>query len=566
MAEESIKLQSRILDSMAEGVCVTDEEGTILYTNPAEENIFGYKRGELIGKKVSVLNNYSEDQQEVIFQKIQEKIKLKNNWIGELNNIRKNRAPFTTYSRISSLTINKNKYYVYLQEDITDSKVHHKNQKLLDKVSIILSSSLDYKVTIRRVANLIVPTIADWCIIDLVNSKGKISRVEVAHANPLMKNAAFLIRKFPPQQKFYDSPASRVLFSGQPYMIPVTCKEDIERMAQNEEHKKIIELINPRSIISVPLKIREKILGSLTLGVSDSQKIYSEKDLNFAVELGRRVSFAIENALLYKNAEEALTNNRQSLRNLALAKEELSRINEELSYKNNELIKINNDLDNFIYTASHDLKAPISNLEGLVAILSEDMITEEGKEILPMIHTSLLRLRNVIKDLTEISKIQKNIEEDKEHISFSEITQEIKLLVEDEIRPNNAILDIDFSEAPEIYFSRKNLRSIIYNLISNGIKYRSLERDPVLKIRSHMTPDELILTFEDNGLGIEENDKEKIFNMFKRLHDHVEGTGIGLYIVKRIVENEGGKIEVQSQVGKGSLFSIWLPHFNPKTQ
>jgi signal transduction histidine kinase len=101
--------------------------------------------------------------------------------------------------------------------------------------------------------------------------------------------------------------------------------------------------------------------------------------------------------------------------------------------------------------------------------------------------------------------------------------------------------------------------SIIYNLLSNAIKYRSQERTPEVVIETKRQDNFLLITFEDNSIGIGENNLRKLFTMFKRFHTHVEGTGIGLYIVKRIVENGGGKIEVESKVEVGTTFRIYLP-------
>jgi signal transduction histidine kinase len=111
----------------------------------------------------------------------------------------------------------------------------------------------------------------------------------------------------------------------------------------------------------------------------------------------------------------------------------------------------------------------------------------------------------------------------------------------------------------KINFSRKNLRSIVYNLINNAIKYRAPDRNPEVFIKTEKADGNfIVLRVLDNGLGISSENISKIFNMFKRLHDHVEGSGIGLYIVKRIIDNSGGRIIVNSEVGKGSEFSVYL--------
>jgi len=108
-------------------------------------------------------------------------------------------------------------------------------------------------------------------------------------------------------------------------------------------------------------------------------------------------------------------------------------------------------------------------------------------------------------------------------------------------------------------FSRKNLRSIFYNLVSNAIKYRHANRNPIISLRTYHEKEFIVLKIEDNGLGIKEEDYHKLFEMFKRLHSHVEGSGIGLAIVKRIIENYGGKINVSSKLGEGTTFKISIP-------
>lgn len=237
------------------------------------------------------------------------------------------------------------------------------------------------------------------------------------------------------------------------------------------------------------------------------------------------------------------------------------RAEEVLENKNKELLRINNDLDNFIYTASHDLKSPVSNLEGLLNMVSDEnegLISEKGKFVLPMVEQSLARLKTVIRELTEIARIQKDLESDLEAINLEEFFKEILASCENELRNYKGKVEHDFSEAVEIRFSRKNLRSIFFNLISNALKYSDPSKEGIVLVRTEKQDAYLLLTISDNGLGIPENQIDRVFTMFKRFHTHVEGSGVGLYIVKRIVENAGGKIEVESQERKGTTFKIYF--------
>jgi signal transduction histidine kinase len=218
-------------------------------------------------------------------------------------------------------------------------------------------------------------------------------------------------------------------------------------------------------------------------------------------------------------------------------------------------------LDNFIYTASHDLRAPISNIEGLVdaldSVLLQSQELPEVKEIIELMRFSVNKFKETIKDLTEISKIQKEKIEDVQEVDVLELLNEIELGIKEVIDSSNAKIELELNES-KIRFSKKNLRSIFYNLISNAIKYKAPNRNPYIKIKTERKDGFILFSISDNGLGIPQKHQGKIFTMFKRFHDHVDGTGIGLYIVKRILDNEGGIINVDSQEGKGSTFNVFF--------
>lgn len=233
----------------------------------------------------------------------------------------------------------------------------------------------------------------------------------------------------------------------------------------------------------------------------------------------------------------------------------------ELAQTNQSLKQVNNDLDTFVYTASHDLKAPITNIEGLVNLLEHRVDTSlpQVASILSMIKVSINRFQDTIKDLTDVALIQKNHESDEGIIDIEAIIEEVKSLIRGMIVSSGARITVEVKGCPQIRFSKTNFRSIIYNLLTNAIKYCSPERPPIIHVKAEKANDErVLLTVQDNGLGIAEDKQEKIFTMFRRLHTHVEGTGIGLFIVKRIIDNSDGKIEVESSPGEGTTFKIFL--------
>lgn len=243
-----------------------------------------------------------------------------------------------------------------------------------------------------------------------------------------------------------------------------------------------------------------------------------------------------------------------------------SRLFETINAQNKELIRTNNDLDNFVYTASHDLKAPMLNIEGLVNALKKALQTErtgQVEQIIELISLSVIKFKETIGALTEVSKINKNLDEELEVVRLDEMLEDIQFSIQDTIKASGTLIMTDLG-CNELYFSRANMRSILSNLLTNSIKYRSPDRAPLIRLSCRKEGGNFILQISDNGMGIPEKQLDKVFMMFKRYHSHVDGTGVGLYLVKRIVENYGGSIKVESQVEEGTTFTLILPELELK--
>jgi PAS domain S-box-containing protein len=238
--------------------------------------------------------------------------------------------------------------------------------------------------------------------------------------------------------------------------------------------------------------------------------------------------------------------------------------NQQLSEKNLELTRINNNLDTFVYTASHDLKVPVANLEGLLMALTETFSIQtkqnpETNNLMSMIEASVHKLKRTIEDLTLIGKVHKNLNTDYEEIEIETEVIEIK----ENLGPAVLKPEIKFSlktlKCKTIYFSKTNFRTILFNLISNSIKYRHKDRPVEIEISCLQTAEYFLLRVKDNGIGIPDDQIGKIFGLFKRVHTHVEGTGVGLYLVKSIIENAGGRIEAESEENEGTIFTVYFP-------
>ncbi|MEO6283223.1 MAG: CheR family methyltransferase [Dyadobacter sp.] len=229
----------------------------------------------------------------------------------------------------------------------------------------------------------------------------------------------------------------------------------------------------------------------------------------------------------------------------------------ELDKKNEILTRINADLDNFVHTASHDLLAPLGNIEASISLM-EDMPVDnpELKPFLAIIRKSVENFSSLIKEIGAVAKIEDEAIST-EVVDLNEIVDNILWSLGDKIKQSGAVINTDLKVA-QILFSKKNLRSIVFNLISNGIKYRS-EQTPVITIQTSAGIEFTVLSVQDNGIGIAPDNFEKIFEKYGRIQTDHDGQGIGLYLAKKIINAAGGNIRVESTPGIGSKFMINFP-------
>ena len=248
---------------------------------------------------------------------------------------------------------------------------------------------------------------------------------------------------------------------------------------------------------------------------------------------------------------------REILEELEKTKKNLRVSNQDLNKSIDELSRINLELDNFVYSASHDLKAPLNNLEGLVALLEPSEESEPNQdEIFKLIGKSVRRFKGVVNDMTLMAQTAKDNHR-MHNVDFPVLLSKIKSDLSHLINSTGAVLNLDL-DVKYIQYPRKEIRSILSNLISNGIKYRYPNRPPKISVRTKVISEEILLEVEDNGRGIEVENISEIFDKYFRINSTIEGSGLGLFIVKRMVENRGGRVEVMSKVGEGSRFSVFL--------
>lgn len=233
---------------------------------------------------------------------------------------------------------------------------------------------------------------------------------------------------------------------------------------------------------------------------------------------------------------------------------------EALAKQNEALIKINKELDSFVYSISHNLRAPLMSVLGLLDLAKNEEDTVTIHQYHDMMKSSVCKLDETLKEILEYSRnarqglmvnqidFQKTINDNFERMQFMPGYERIRK-------------EIFIEGDSKFYTDPYRLSLILNNLISNAIKYSDPKKEsPFINIAIRHEPDRIFLTFQDNGIGIENTYIKKVFNMFFRATETNEGAGLGLYIVKEAVEKLGGRIELESQLGTGTVFRIELPN------
>ncbi|MBI1769798.1 MAG: hypothetical protein HYR67_15645, partial [Bacteroidetes bacterium] len=246
--------------------------------------------------------------------------------------------------------------------------------------------------------------------------------------------------------------------------------------------------------------------------------------------------------------------------------EEVERRTHEIRNTNAKLVKSNTQMEQFTYAISHNLRAPIARLLGLINII-QYANEQERKFILDKIKESSFDLDGVIKDLSMILDSKYQVKEINEPIDLNAKLEKTKLILDKIIDESHAQIDSDFSRGHILYANNSYIESIFYNLLSNALKYRSPERACIIKISTEIRGDLFILSFSDNGLGIDlKKYGDKVFGLYKRFNLEIEGKGLGLYLVKAHAQAMGGEAHIESAPDQGTTFKIILPIKKIKTE
>jgi light-regulated signal transduction histidine kinase (bacteriophytochrome) len=245
------------------------------------------------------------------------------------------------------------------------------------------------------------------------------------------------------------------------------------------------------------------------------------------------------------------------------ALEKLEAANDDLLKKTKELAYSNTELEQFAYVASHDLQEPLRMVTSFLSQLEKkygDILDEKGKKYIYFATDGAKRMRQLILDLLEFSRVGRT-EDSLEDVDLNNLINEVLPLYRKNIEELNAKINVE--QLPTLQVYKTPVRQIFQNLVGNSLKYHKDGIAPVITISSKETKKAFEFSVKDNGIGIDPEYFNQIFIIFKRLHnrDHYSGTGMGLAITKKIIENMGGRIWVDSREGEGAVFHFTIPKY-----
>lgn len=421
---------------------------------------------------------------------------------------------------------------------------------LLADASARLGSSLDYEKTLQSMTDAVVPSLADWCVVHLQDEDGAVRRVAVRHPDPDKIDLVRRLEERYPYDPAAPSGVAQVLRTGESQLVPGVSEGFIEEATDDEELRVIMRAFGFTSWMVLPLIARERILGALTLVSAESGRHYSRDDLELAGVLAARAALAVDHARLYGETQQLAAQQSAMLAQMTAMEQQKQA---------------------FLSAAAHDLRSPLTGVKGLTQLLRRRMMGDRpldrervGADLL-RIERSADRMNSIIGELLDVSRLEAG-----EALQLALRPIDLVGLVRQRIaeasegeEPSRIGLHVS---SPALWgeWDGDRLERVLTNLLSNALKYSADDSPVVVCIGSEEREgtDWAIVSVEDAGIGIPSADLPHVFERFHRgrnVGGETTGAGIGLAGSKQIVEQHGGRIEVESTEGQGSRFTVRLP-------
>lgn len=427
------------------------------------------------------------------------------------------------------------------------------HQSLLARAGEALSATADVDRNLHAVAELAVPTFADWCAVDVLEADGSVRRIAVTHADPTKAELAAVLRtRYSSDPNGTDS-ISRVIQTGQPAFLPEMTGEMICRGARDEEHARMIESLGFQSAIVVPMAIHDETIGVIIFVGAESGLRYRQEDVAVALQIAGRAAVAVENARLFAAREEEIGVRRAAEAQVRELNENLERL---VAERTRELTASNQELEAFCYSVSHDLRSPLRSVDGFSKAILEDYgdrLDAEGRGFVDRVRLAARRMDELITALLALSRLTRT-ELFIQPVDLSEIARQSG----EELRRHDGAGRVEIVIEPGLRTEAdpRMVRIALDNLIGNAIKFSSQIEHSKVEIGQV----DGAFFVRDNGVGFNPAYANKLFVPFERLHSNGEfpGTGIGLATVQRIIARHGGRVWAHSEEGHGATFYFTL--------
>ncbi len=417
----------------------------------------------------------------------------------------------------------------------------------LVEASALLSESVDYHNRLNQLANLLVPYLADWCAIDIIEKDGTSKRLAVVHSEQAKTDLVYEMQRRYPPDIHGEYGIYHVLRTGQSELYADIPDSLLVKLAWDDIHLNMIRAVGLKSAMVVPLTAHGQSIGAITLAMAESNRRYELTDLTLAEDLARRASLLIDNARLYQDTQEL---------NIELE--------QRVWQRTAQLEAANKELEAFSYSVSHDLRAPLRALDGFSQALLEDYhdkLDTDGQNYLERIRAASQRMGQLIDDMIQLARVTRS-ELRHEMVNLSLIAKQIAA----DLRETDSDRQIEFTIQEDVTAigDTQLLRSVLENLLGNAWKFTG--KNPQAHIEFGLTIEKNQPTYfvRDNGVGFDMAYTHKLFGAFQRLHSVTEfdGTGIGLASVQRIIRRHGGSVWAESKVNEGATFYFTLPATN----
>ncbi|HEX4998168.1 MAG TPA: PAS domain S-box protein [Terriglobia bacterium] len=533
-AEEALRLSeakfSGIVSISADAIICIDENQRIVLFNEGAEKIFGYSKTEAMGASLDILipERLREIHHEHVarFTAGQPTARRMGQRETAIFGLRKNGEEFPVDAAISKLAVDAKNILTVALRDITDQKRIENDQRFLADVGAVLTSTLDYKETLTNIAELAVRDLADVCIIDVVQDDGKAARLKVLSRAPSLAALCDLFMRIPLEE---NRPYwfRMVVENKCPVLLEHLSPEMIESFSRDESDLQAIRAAGFQSALAVPLLRDGRLVAAIILISCSPSHIYGPTDLRLAEELARRAALSIDNARLFSEAQRA--------------------------------VRIREDV---LAIVSHDLKNPLATIELAAGLLRglERIDASHVKEFVNRVQRSADQMKILIADLLDFARIQGGtfsvvMSADRLSQAVMPVIDRMRALAE----AKRQTLEVDLpSSLPFVAIDAQRIGQVVSNLVSNAIKFTPLEG--TIRVSARQRDRQIVVSVADTGPGIPHEHLSKIFDRFwRRPGTREEGSGLGLSIVKGIVEAHGGTIWAESQLGKGSSFFFTVP-------